>query len=342
VGRGWLPSNSWLASELPVNVNVNSTCNAFWNGFSLNFYRSGSGCGNTGEIAAVSLHEYGHGLDSNDGSGFSSDGGTGEAYADVTAALMLRDSCIGPGFRATNCGGYGDACGPPRPRSAYPLLRRRPPPPRSPARRSPSTATASSPAQTGRWSLSTRRPWCRGTLGAMTQVQVSLAPWQGKMVRVRWRAGEDDSDDSDASPGWYLDSFIFHDVVVDDGCTLAPPPADFYSLTPCRLLDTRTANAPALQPGQVRTFQIAGSYGVPATATAVSVNVTAVSPGAVGSMILFRTDQAPPLATSIGFRAGETRSNNGVISISPLGEVSVQPSTTAPLHLALDVNGYFQ
>jgi hypothetical protein len=110
VGRGWLPANSWLASQLPAKVNINSVCNAFWNGSSLNFYRSGNGCGNTGEIAAVSLHEYGHGLDSNDGAGFSSDGGTGEAYADVTAALMLRDSCVGPGFRGTNCGGYGDVC----------------------------------------------------------------------------------------------------------------------------------------------------------------------------------------------------------------------------------------
>jgi hypothetical protein len=43
VGRGWLPSNSWLASQVPANVNINSVCNAFWNGFSVNFYRSGSG-----------------------------------------------------------------------------------------------------------------------------------------------------------------------------------------------------------------------------------------------------------------------------------------------------------
>jgi hypothetical protein len=110
VGRGWLPANTWLGQQLAVNVNLNQTCNAYWNGTSLNFFKSGGGCSNTGENAAVSLHEYGHGLDQNDGTGTAPDGATGEAYGDWTAALALHTSCIGPGFRATNCTGYGDAC----------------------------------------------------------------------------------------------------------------------------------------------------------------------------------------------------------------------------------------
>ncbi|HEX6898646.1 MAG TPA: fibronectin type III domain-containing protein [Thermoanaerobaculia bacterium] len=108
--RGWLPSNTWLNAQLTANVNINLTCNAFWNGSTVNFYRSGGGCGNTGEIEGVSLHEYGHGLDTNDGSGSSPDNGTGETYGDWTAALGTHASCIGPGFRTSNCGGYGDAC----------------------------------------------------------------------------------------------------------------------------------------------------------------------------------------------------------------------------------------
>ena len=54
-----------------TNVNLNQTCNAFYsttNG-SINFYRSGGGCRNTGEIAAVFDHEWGHGLDDNDTGG---------------------------------------------------------------------------------------------------------------------------------------------------------------------------------------------------------------------------------------------------------------------------------
>jgi hypothetical protein len=110
IARGWLPTNTWLNAKLTANVNINLTCNAFWNGSTINFYRSGGGCGNTGEIEGVSLHEYGHGLDSNDGNGGAPDRGTGETYGDWTAALATHTSCIGAGFLTSNCGGYGDAC----------------------------------------------------------------------------------------------------------------------------------------------------------------------------------------------------------------------------------------
>jgi trimeric autotransporter adhesin len=109
IARGWI-TRTWLTSQLTANVNINQTCNAFWNGSTINFYRSGGGCGNTGEIEGVSLHEYGHGLDSNDGNGSSPDNGTGETYGDWTAALATHTSCVGSGFLGSNCGGYGDAC----------------------------------------------------------------------------------------------------------------------------------------------------------------------------------------------------------------------------------------
>lgn len=110
IGRGWLPSNSWLGAQLTVNVNLNQTCNAYWDGTALNFFKSGGGCANTGELPGVSLHEWGHGLDQNDGNGSSADNGTGETYGDFSAALLYHTSCTGNGFLSSNCGGYGDAC----------------------------------------------------------------------------------------------------------------------------------------------------------------------------------------------------------------------------------------
>jgi Zn-dependent metalloprotease len=97
------PSNSWLAGTLTANMNINNTCNAFWNGSTVNFYRSGGGCSNTGEIAAVFLHEWGHGMDTNSG-GSASDKGSGEAVGDTFAFLETKNGCIGPNFRpGVNC-----------------------------------------------------------------------------------------------------------------------------------------------------------------------------------------------------------------------------------------------
>ncbi|MFN7973898.1 MAG: Ig domain-containing protein [Acidobacteriota bacterium] len=106
--RAYLPANIWLAGQLGVNVNIQQTCNAYWDGLTLNFFRSEGGCGNTGELPGVSLHEWGHGLDQNDGNGL---GACTESYADISWIVMGHVSCIGSGFfNASNCTGYGDPC----------------------------------------------------------------------------------------------------------------------------------------------------------------------------------------------------------------------------------------
>jgi hypothetical protein len=108
--RGYLPANTWLQSSLTSNMNINQTCNAFWNGVSVNFYRdNGSQCRNTGEIAAVFDHEWGHGMDNN---GVNPNiANPGEGIADVHSILRLNDSCMARGFfKVGNCGGYGDPC----------------------------------------------------------------------------------------------------------------------------------------------------------------------------------------------------------------------------------------
>jgi hypothetical protein len=99
----FFPTNGWLNGTLTANMNINATCNAFWNGSTVNFYRSGGGCSNTGEIAAVFLHEWGHGMDTNSG-GAASEKGSGEAVGDTFAFLETKDPCIGPNFRpGVNC-----------------------------------------------------------------------------------------------------------------------------------------------------------------------------------------------------------------------------------------------
>jgi trimeric autotransporter adhesin len=106
MARGWLPNNTWLGSRLIANVNLTQTCTAFYNG-SVNFVRSGAGCGNTGELAGVMHHEWGHGMDRNDSGGNSSN--SGEAYADMAALVRTQDSCVADGLWVTRDQGCGRA-----------------------------------------------------------------------------------------------------------------------------------------------------------------------------------------------------------------------------------------
>jgi subtilisin-like proprotein convertase family protein len=107
--RFWDPSNTWLQSQLTVNVNGTSTCNAFWSAGELVMYGEGNGCGNMGEILGILAHEWGHGYDFNDGGGVDS---PGEGYADVTAFFATRESCVARGWYNDGrmCDGWGDPC----------------------------------------------------------------------------------------------------------------------------------------------------------------------------------------------------------------------------------------
>jgi len=90
-----------------VNTNLAQTCNAFYDGSSINFYRRGGGCSNTAN-ATVVYHEYGHHIVNRAGSG---QGAFGEGYSDGTAIVILDDPCLGPGFfdgQCTNCLRTGD------------------------------------------------------------------------------------------------------------------------------------------------------------------------------------------------------------------------------------------
>ena len=118
LARGWLPANTWLTGVLQTNVNIVSTCNAFYSGGTINFYRSGcssatSCCRNTGEIAAVFDHEWGHGMDDFDTGGVLS--ASSEGYADIAGIYRLQASCVGHGFNdttgATTCGITVDGTG---------------------------------------------------------------------------------------------------------------------------------------------------------------------------------------------------------------------------------------
>jgi hypothetical protein len=138
----------------------------------------------------------------------------------------------------------------------------------------------------------------------------------------------------------------------------AAGPFQFYSITPCRLIDTRDPvnlqgnGGPALQHGEIRNLPIWGmsarSCGIPAHALAVAVNVVVMSPTSLGHLVLFPYGAAPPLASAINYNAGEPAlansgtvplTDNSALQLSVIAGMAGVGNTT---HFVLDVTGYFQ
>jgi parallel beta-helix repeat protein len=119
--------------------------------------------------------------------------------------------------------------------------------------------------------------------------------------------------------------------------------AAYYTVTPCRLVDTRSAAAgPALSWGTTRAVAAAGSCGIPAGAISLSVNVTITVPSADGYATVFPTFVLVPIASTVNFRAGQTRANNAIVPLDPTGRFFVLSGlTSGSVHLVVDVNGYF-
>jgi hypothetical protein len=125
------------------------------------------------------------------------------------------------------------------------------------------------------------------------------------------------------------------------------PGTSFYTLTPCRVIDTRTGAGP-FSSGTAHKVFVAGSCGIPAGAIAVSLNVTVTQPTSDGYLALFgNLTDPPPSISTINFRTGLVRANNAVITLNSLqsdGSLYVLPGmrdSNQTVNVILDVNGYF-
>jgi len=85
-------------TEWAININVSGSCNAFYNGSSINFYAAGGGCPSTA-FGSVVYHEYGHHMVNVAGSG---QGQYGEGYGDLCGVIIGDDPVLGHGFQ-NNC-----------------------------------------------------------------------------------------------------------------------------------------------------------------------------------------------------------------------------------------------
>src|ERR1700720_4614942 len=127
---------------------------------------------------------------------------------------------------------------------------------------------------------------------------------------------------------------------------LAGQGGSFYTVPPCRLVDTRNAAGPFGAPGipaaGVRAFDAAGQCGISTRALAISANVTVVAAPVPGYLVLGPAGAAMPSASTLNFAAGQTRANNAVVELGTAGAFLVAGRyLSSPANVIVDVNGYF-
>ncbi len=126
--------------------------------------------------------------------------------------------------------------------------------------------------------------------------------------------------------------------------------AAFFTVTPCRLVDTRNppgpSGGPALSANSGRTFPVSGLCSIPSTAKAVALIVVAVAPSDSGDIRLYPAGGSAPVTSAINFRLGLTRANNAVIPLGTSGQISafcdMPVGSTGSTHFVIDAYGYFQ
>ncbi len=127
---------------------------------------------------------------------------------------------------------------------------------------------------------------------------------------------------------------------------LSPPtPLDFYTVSPCRVYDSREGSG-ALLSGIARTVQVTGRCGIPARARAVAANVTVIAATNSGNMTLYPGNYPQPISSTLNFVASITRSNHALLPLATdgsgtLAAVASLAGGTGSSHLVVDVSGYY-
>jgi hypothetical protein len=131
---------------------------------------------------------------------------------------------------------------------------------------------------------------------------------------------------------------------VFDDASLPVFGGQFEGTVPVRALDTREAadvtGGAALGEGATLVLPVAGRSGVPATASAVVVNVTATEPTANSYLTVWPSDEERPTASNLNMGAGDTVPNLAVVPLALDGTMSIY-NHGGTSHVIVDVVGWF-
>lgn len=131
--------------------------------------------------------------------------------------------------------------------------------------------------------------------------------------------------------------------------------ARYVPITPCRLVDTRSAGG-ALSAGSQRSYRVTGTggefaaqggrsngCGIPAGASAVEASVTAVSPTrANGFVRIWPAGEPVPGATFLNYTRGQSTTNTGAVGLAPAGTSHLSlRNFGGSSNIVIDVQGYY-
>jgi len=140
------------------------------------------------------------------------------------------------------------------------------------------------------------------------------------------------------------------DVIIDINGYFAPPTSQalaFYPATACRVADTRTGfgfsgafGPPQIAGGSTRNFPVpASSCGIPASAQAYSLNITALPPGPLTYLSAWPAGQSQPPVSTLNSFDGRAVANAAIVPAGSSGSISVFVSHASDV--IIDINGYF-
>ena len=131
------------------------------------------------------------------------------------------------------------------------------------------------------------------------------------------------------------------DLVIDINGYFAPPNVgglSMYTVTPCRVLDTRqlTGSAPIF--GQIAVNFAGIDCALPAAAQAYVVNATVVPQSPLGYLSIWPGSERQPLVSTLNASDEAITSNMAIV---PSTSGSINAFASSATHLVLDVSSYF-
>ena len=118
----------------------------------------------------------------------------------------------------------------------------------------------------------------------------------------------------------------------------------FVPITPTRILDTRQAPRSSLGHDEVRNLRLADTEAVPATAVAVSLNVTVTGPSSDGYLTVWPAGTIRPVVSNLNFVTGETVPNLVTVGLGANGAISLYDylySNEGSVDVIVDIVGWF-